>query len=267
MYTVDMRPKDLHFKHTLLQEKVPFFQQNILFAPNILKEQTDLLQDYWSWILSRKKISIEFCSGNGEWIVQKAKDDPEGTWIAVEKNFSRVRKIWSKTKNHDLQNLLIVYGCGQVFAKSYLPIEKVATVYINFPDPWPKKRHKKHRIMNIEFLQSLERLLITSGTMFFITDSFSYLETVVKLFTQSPSKWKALLPDPFYSTSYYPEYGTSWFGELWKNKGKDIFCTSFQKESAEKQKIGVEGFEPPTHCSQSSCASQAAPYSDPLQSL
>lgn len=225
-----MRPKDLIFEHQLLQEKVPFFQKDILYVPNYPKTPAkNLLQEYWAWLNSFDKIAIEFCTGNGDWIIQKAKMQPEIGWLAVEKKFTRVRKIWSKSHNYKLKNLSIVYGCGEIFAESYMPLKKVSDVYINFPDPWPKRRHEKNRLVKADFLAYLEPLMISSGRLFFITDFLPYLQSVIALFLQAPLRWKAQWPDPFYRKDYYPEYGFSRFGELWQSKGRNIFCTYFQK--------------------------------------
>ena len=58
-------------------------------------------------------IQIEYCSGNGTWIADTAAANPQINWVAVEKKFMRVRKIWSKTKNLQMPNLITV--CGEAY--------------------------------------------------------------------------------------------------------------------------------------------------------
>src|SRR3990167_10207769 len=53
-------------------------------------------------------IAIEFCSGNGHWIQERATQFPHLNWIAVEKKFERARKIWVKAKRYCLKNLFVV---------------------------------------------------------------------------------------------------------------------------------------------------------------
>lgn len=55
-------------------------------------------------------VIMEYCSGNGAWIANKAIQNPHLNWVAVERKFERVRKIWSKVKNHGLANLIVICG-------------------------------------------------------------------------------------------------------------------------------------------------------------
>src|SRR6476659_4717975 len=50
-------------------------------------------------------VMVEYCSGNGTWILEKARQHPTQNWVAVEKRFDRVRKIWAKMRKRQVQNL------------------------------------------------------------------------------------------------------------------------------------------------------------------
>ena len=86
-------------------------------------------------ILQRQR-AMDRCNGQ---------TSPDFNWIAVERDFDRARKIWLKIFRMQLDNLFVVYGEGYVFSRQYLPGASVSEVYVNFPDPWPKRRHAKHR--------------------------------------------------------------------------------------------------------------------------
>ncbi len=175
-------------------------------------------------------IHIEYCSGNGSWIAQKAQNHPECNWLAVEKRFDRTRKIWSKVKNNTLSNLVAAFAEGMSLSSNYLPSSSVATIYVNFPDPWPKQRHAKHRIISPRFFQETARILQPQGRLVFVTDDEPYSS----LFLQVAAEQTALvqtLPHPGYTIP--PEdYGTSFFDSLFRNQGKTIYYHELIKVTA-----------------------------------
>lgn len=167
------------------------------------------------------EICIEYCSGNGTWIAEKAAAHPEKNWLAVEKRFDRTRKIWSKIKNLQLPNLIVAFAEGLALSQTYLPTSTVSEIYVNFPDPWPKQRHAKHRIMNPLFLHEAARVLKPEGRLIFVTDdepySTQFLQTVAE-----QTELAQTLPPPGYSDP--PEgYGTSFFDSLFRGQGKPIY--------------------------------------------
>ena len=128
-----------------------------------------------------RPIHIEYCSGNGAWIAEKAKKHPEINWLAVEKRFDRTRKIWSKIKNNGLSNLVAAFAEGMSLSSNYLPSSSVAAIYVNFPDPWPKQRHAKHRIISPFFFHEASRVLEPGGRLIFVTDDEPYSTLFLQL--------------------------------------------------------------------------------------
>lgn len=175
---------------------------------------------------NQNPVHIEYCSGNGSWIAERALADPNNNWVAIEKKFPRVQKVWSKIKNLNLNNLIVVCGEGYNITKRYFPSESISSVYINFPDPWPKKRHAKHRIIQPLFLQEAHRILKDNSLFTFVTDDASYSEWTIESMEKEVG-FKNCHTTPYYITEHH-EYGTSYFEELWREKGKIIryhqFC-------------------------------------------
>lgn len=167
------------------------------------------------------RICVEYCSGNGAWIAEQAEKNPHLNWLAVEKKFERVCKIWSKIKKKALANLIVICGEGHCATKHYFPSASVDKVYINFPDPWPKLRHAKHRLIQPLFIEQLSRILIPKGTFTFVTDDEPYGEWTFQMMGKYPQEFSSTHPAP----GYYTEdegYGTSYFEELWRKKGRTI---------------------------------------------
>src|ERR1700757_2080951 len=105
-----MKPKHLKCPFTW-EERRPLLFQRVLFVPEYYQRHEEWTFPGWedpSLFGNPREVSVEFCSGHGHWIIEKAKAHPEKNWVAVEMQFERVRKIWSKMQNNQLSNLLIV---------------------------------------------------------------------------------------------------------------------------------------------------------------
>lgn len=173
-------------------------------------------------------VFVEYCSGNGAWVAARAHGNPLINWVAVERKFSRVRKIWSKTKKLLLKNLLTLCGEGQNATQRFFPSDSVDQVFINFPDPWPKTRHIKYRLINPDFVNELCRILKPGGRLTIVTDDPGYSEWILNILRKD-ERWRCRYPEPFFSTEYQ-EYGTSYFEDLWRSKGLVIRYHEFTKE-------------------------------------
>ena len=173
-----------------------------------------------------RPVKVEYCSGNGAWIASRAQTDPDNNWVAVERKFVRVKKIWSKIKNFDISNLLVVCGEALKTTQHYFPDASVSEVYINFPDPWPKRRHSKFRLIQAPFVKEIGRTLKQDGRVIVVTDDAQYSKQVIREFRGK--LFDSIYPHPYYVTDY-PDYGTSYFEDLWREKGKLIHYHCFQK--------------------------------------
>jgi tRNA (guanine-N7-)-methyltransferase len=173
-------------------------------------------------------VHLEYCSGNGAWIADKAEANPEINWLALEMKFSRVRKIWAKCKNRQLKNLFIVCGEALHATHSFFPQASFQQIYINFPDPWPKRRHASNRIIQDHFIHEIERVLIHSGKVSFVTDDEAYSEWTSRKFASHP-QFTSEYQNPGFREED-PDYGTSYFDQLWRGKGKKIRYHLFRKQ-------------------------------------
>lgn len=222
-----MKPEDLKTPFTWLERRI-LIQDRIWYVPFGCHEpfqfpgwhHPDLFGNY-------QPVNIEYCSGNGAWIAARAAEDPTRNWVAVEKKFLRARKIWSKIKKLNLNNLIVVCGEAQHVTMRFFPEESVNEVYINFPDPWPKRRHAKYRLMQPEFVKEQLRILKAEGSLDFVTDDSDYSTWTVKVMLQPNTGFISHHPDPHYITGDIG-YGSSYFDRLWRDQGKEIryhrFC-------------------------------------------
>lgn len=175
-------------------------------------------------------VIVEYCSGNGAWIADKAQKHPEINWVAVEMKYERVKKIWSKIKNLQLKNLIVICGEATMTTVNYFPSETISDAYINFPDPWPKRRHFKNRLIQPAFADELSRILKEGKSLTFVTDDVPYSEWLIEVMGNHKDFISAY-PDPFYLVDE-ADYGSSYFEQLWKSKGRLIRYHCFRKQKS-----------------------------------
>ncbi|MFZ4772517.1 MAG: tRNA (guanosine(46)-N7)-methyltransferase TrmB [Chlamydiia bacterium] len=226
-----MKPKDLTY---------PFrFKDRKLISENGIFYLPDYLETYEGFDpglpLNKGPLFVEFCSGNGEWIIQKAQENPEVQFIAVEKLFPRVQKIYSKMKNLGIENLFIVSGDIHLLLTHFLPPACIDHLAINFPDPWPKDRHVKHRLFHEKFVRQIETALKEDAELFLVTDDAPFSDWVSTALKDSLfSLEKRGLRDPI------PNYGSSFFQRLWESKGLPIFYHHYLRRSYAGCKLSHE---------------------------
>ncbi len=218
-----MKPKDLKAVYSW-KERRPLIADRIFHVPNHYEHHDAFAFPGWddaSLFGNSNPICVEYCAGNGAWILERAKSSPHLNWVAVEMRYDRVRKIWSKIQNETIPNLIVVCGEAWNFTHHYLKEDSIEEAYINFPDPWPKEKHEKHRLMKPRFLDELARVLKEGKKVTFVSDDATYVEQTTQVFHSHPH---------FHSYSLMkecPGYGTSWFEDLWREKGKKIHYLQF----------------------------------------
>ncbi len=222
-----MKARDLKPAYSW-ESRQPVLQDSILFIPKFYQDHQSFGRlDFSLLFKNNHEVVVEYCSGNGAWIVDKAKRHPEKNWIAVEKRFERAAKIWAKAKNESLGNLFVVYGDAFDFTKYYAAENSLSEIYVNFPDPWPKAKHAKHRLIQQKFLDDLQTAAKPGSAMVIATDDKDYCE-VILLELSNRKDWCFGFPSPFYINDW-PNYGASFFDGLWRSKGRCIYYLKFNK--------------------------------------
>ncbi len=219
--------KDLRIPFTWADRR-PIVLDRFFYIPALYDKHEELGPIDWrDWFGNDHPVYIEYCSGNGQWIGERALQNPHLNWVAVEKRFDRARKIWLKLHRENIPNLFVVCGEAQVFTRYYPPKGSVFHFFVNFPDPWPKHRHAKHRLIQKQFLEEAARIVVPNGKATFVTDDWPYASQMLAELQNCPP-WNPLLPAPHY-TKDWSDYGSSFFAELWKEKGRSFHFIPFEK--------------------------------------
>ena len=128
---------------------------------------------------------LEIGFGGGEHLVAQAAAHPDARFIGVEPFLNGVASCLRHIEESGVQNVRLHQGDARdVIAR--LPEASLDLVYILFPDPWPKTRHWKRRLIQREFLDELARVLKPGGEVRFATDWAHYAAWTLDLFTHDP---------------------------------------------------------------------------------
>ncbi len=133
---------------------------------------------------NNNKIEIEVGCGKGQFMMGLAQKFPDTNFIAIEKYDSVLIRTLEKALTYDIPNLrLVLLDANQlteVFEK-----EEVSRIYLNFSDPWPKKRHAKRRLTSYIYLDIYKQILPINGEIFQKTDNRGLFESSLESFSQN----------------------------------------------------------------------------------
>jgi tRNA (guanine-N7-)-methyltransferase len=131
-------------------------------------------------------LEVELGAGDGSFLAQYAAARPEINFIGLERLLGRLRKIERKGRRAGLSNLRLLRLEASYFARYLLPPESARAFHIYFPDPWPKRRHWKNRLINEAFTELPRRALTPGGAVYLRTDDAHYFEQMTRSFGGNP---------------------------------------------------------------------------------
>lgn len=178
----------------------------------------------WGQSAPQDPVIVEIGPGRGDFLFHLAGLHADAHVIGIELRHLRLRKLL--LRRGTVQNISLVWGD----ARDALPIlaaqHQITTLYINFPDPWPKRRHTKHRLMQPEFVQQCVSALATHGELWFTTDHAPYAATTAEHFADCPALI-TLLPQPIMTTD--PAAFPTYFAQKWRRQGRTIYYQRYRK--------------------------------------
>lgn len=146
---------------------------------------------------------VELGSGDGSFLVAWAALHPERDFLGVERLMGRVRKIDRKAQRLGLENVRGLRIEAGYCLEYLLPSVSVSALHVYFPDPWPKRRHRKYRLVNERFPVLAAGVVPAGGMVFLRTDDADYFEQMRTVFggasgweeTETPGELAAVVTD------------------------------------------------------------------------
>ncbi len=149
---------------------------------------------------TRQSLEVELGSGDGSFMAQYARLHPERNFIGVERLLGRLRKLDRKAKRLGLENVRAVRMEAVYFLEHLLPPASAEAVHVYFPDPWPKRRHHKHRLINSDFPPMAAHALADEGVIYLRTDDAAYFKRMKQVFDASALFAEAPTPEELSAT-------------------------------------------------------------------
>ena len=154
----------------------PWAQDKLNTYPEYVPQNAEQLKGKWQTrFATPQPIHIEVGSGKGRFITEMAKAHPHINYISIEIQTSVIVNMLDHQIREQLPNLQILHADGRDLT-NYFAEGEVTRVYLNFSDPWPKKRHEKRRLTSSSFLTQYRTILQPKGEIHFKTDNQGLFE-------------------------------------------------------------------------------------------
>ncbi len=135
-----------------------------------IEEQPDWSAEFGS----TQPLKLEIGFGKGEFLLQMAAREPNINFVGIDFYHPGMERLLSRIREHKLDNVRLVHGDVRDKLPHLFADEELEAVYINFPDPWPRERHRKRRLIQPGFVSLLAQKLKEGGRLYVSTDSHPY---------------------------------------------------------------------------------------------
>ena len=130
---------------------------------------------------------VELGFGKGRYLLRRAQDEPQGRFLGIEVVSKYYRLVRQRMLHREIDNLVLLRGEALYLLATVLPRGAAAAVHVYFPDPWPKSKHLKRRLFEVDTVDLVLGLLAPGGSLFFATDFTEYGGRVEELLAGHPN--------------------------------------------------------------------------------
>ena len=142
--------------------------------------------DYSTIYPGARRFAVEIGFGDGEALLKQAMQNQTTAYLGIEVFRPGVGKCLIQLKRNDVRNVRVSTADARDVVMHQLPANSVDEFIVLFPDPWPKARHRKRRLINTKFIELCADRLTGGGTITVVTDFEDYAEQVYQVLADSP---------------------------------------------------------------------------------
>lgn len=143
--------------------------------------------DFTDWFGRQAPVVLEIGSGMGEATSQLAAAEPEVNYVAVEVYEAGLGQLMRRAEELGVENLRLIQGDAVVLLSEHIAPESLSAVRIFYPDPWPKKRHHKRRLIQPSFVRLVASRMAPKATLHLATDWEDYAEQMLEVCSAEPT--------------------------------------------------------------------------------
>lgn len=139
-------------------------------------------------------VELEIGCGKGGFVIEKAKQNPDINFLAVEKIGNVIVSACEGAKKNELKNVKFL-KCSAEYLEKYIPPKSISRIYLNFSCPYPKNKYKNHRLTNRKFLKIYSVILADRAEIHQKTDNMHFFEYSLEEFSVAGYKMKNISLD------------------------------------------------------------------------
>jgi len=139
-------------------------------------------------VLSASPLCFEIGCGHGEFIEREAKANPDRFYIGIENVPYYALSAAKRVQQANLTNTLILNQNANRLLDTIFPDSSLDTIYILYPDPWPKRRHRKRRLVRAETYERFHQVLVPGGQIKIWTDAVKWVELSAPFLEKLPGE-------------------------------------------------------------------------------
>lgn len=153
----------------------------------ILPQKSEQFPLNWEQIFGRAApLAVEIGFGNGEFLVNWASRHPDWNFVGIDLSRGSVQRLQKRLLQNAIHNVRILHEDARFALRELFPNNSIKEAIMNFPDPWPKKRHKERRMLQPSFVETLAAVLKKGGRFELVSDQQWLVEETRALFLESP---------------------------------------------------------------------------------
>ena len=141
-------------------------------------------------------VILEIGSGKGRFLISTATERPDLNVLGIEKSLHYHRLIRDRVMKRHLTNIRLINHDAFLVMQKMLAPASITEVHIYFPDPWPRKREQKRRIIRPEALEEMKRVLVEGGSGIYVTDHQEYFEAAAPHVEAAFPRTERRIPGP-----------------------------------------------------------------------
>ena len=183
-----------------------------------------VLLDFQQLFGNSNPLVVEIGSGKGRFLISTATEEPDRNFIGIEKSLHYHRVINQRVSKRSLRNIRLINHDAFPVLQKMFPDASVSEVHIYFPDPWPRRREQKRRIIRPEALSEIRRVLLAGGSGIYVTDHREYFDASAPLIARF-FRSETRIPGPAdpprtnYEAKYRAEGREIYEIRFWKDEG------------------------------------------------
>jgi tRNA (guanine-N7-)-methyltransferase len=179
------------------------------------------------------QLLVDIGFGRGEFLIELAEKRADSALLGVEYSFKRVLKMARRLARSGLRNVRLVEAPAEHVVRC-LADASVHGVWINFPDPWPKKRHQRRRLIQPPFVSQLVRCLEPGGRLDVATDHQGYADQIACVLEAEQALENLFAPES-YRRELQGRAPTAYELE-WRSEGRELHFFSYRKRAARSRR-------------------------------